>query len=438
MATFSIILATFNSEKFIHECIQSILSQVFTDFELLIVDDGSTDGTPRYLEELAKSDQRIQVYRNVKNRGMGYNYRFLLEKCSGELIAQIGHDDCWHQNYLLEAAKCLKNRPNFVASVAKTRLINDQGTVIENKLFLHDQIESNNQQKLVLQLYQGNFICASAVVFQKKFLVDSLPLVDLDQFQDWMTWLVLALKGPFYFGSEQLVSYRVHQNNLSLSGRSRALSRLECNWLRPLFLKSKELSQFVLAQPDPDAFLFSLFAQVDKSINVDRVEEVTAVFQSIKEQEVSLGELPSYRATMGMFYWYFGALKKSSLYFTDGQTSNSWVNLLSSLNWKTLLVFKKEATAEIPRFFIKFKNIGPCFWVQIRLRNEPLPIIPFTLVRNTRHSYLESLERFIAGQQYFNFARIVKFFKGKFKKCLIPNGLRSYPKKTTDLELGSC
>jgi glycosyltransferase involved in cell wall biosynthesis len=65
----SVVMAVFNGERFLREAMESILAQAFRDFEFIIVNDGSTDGTAAILESYARSDSRVHVYQNEKNRG---------------------------------------------------------------------------------------------------------------------------------------------------------------------------------------------------------------------------------------------------------------------------------------------------------------------------------------------------------------------------------
>lgn len=92
MPILSIIVPVYNVEEYIHKCIDSILSQPFSDFELIIVNDGSTDNSGKICNEYASKDSRIKVIHKV-NEGQGYARNAGLDYCSGEYISFIDADD---------------------------------------------------------------------------------------------------------------------------------------------------------------------------------------------------------------------------------------------------------------------------------------------------------------------------------------------------------
>lgn len=96
---FSIIVPVYNVEQYVRKCIESILSQSFTDFELLLIDDGSTDGSGRICDEYANRDSRIKVKHKV-NEGVSAARNTGIEMASGELVTFIDSDDWIEDDYL--------------------------------------------------------------------------------------------------------------------------------------------------------------------------------------------------------------------------------------------------------------------------------------------------------------------------------------------------
>lgn len=92
-AKISVIMPVYNTEKYLREAIESILSQSFRDFEFLIIDDGSTDGSYEVCEKYAQQDARIQLSRNEKNMGISCTRNKLIELASSEYIAPQDSDD---------------------------------------------------------------------------------------------------------------------------------------------------------------------------------------------------------------------------------------------------------------------------------------------------------------------------------------------------------
>lgn len=97
---FSIICTNFNKEPYIRECIESVLSQSFTDFEFIVIDDASTDNSLSIIKEYARRDGRIQILENKDNIGMAGSYNKAIPMAKGELICLIDSDDFWFKNKL--------------------------------------------------------------------------------------------------------------------------------------------------------------------------------------------------------------------------------------------------------------------------------------------------------------------------------------------------
>jgi glycosyltransferase involved in cell wall biosynthesis len=89
----SVLMPVFNGLPFLKDAIESILSQTFCDFEFIIVDDGSTDGTADLLSDYEKKDKRIKVFKNTKNKGIVFSLNRGLKECSGYYIARMDSDD---------------------------------------------------------------------------------------------------------------------------------------------------------------------------------------------------------------------------------------------------------------------------------------------------------------------------------------------------------
>ncbi len=117
----SIIMSTYNHEKSLSQSINSILSQKYEDFEFLILNDNSTDGTMAILDKFKKKDSRIKVFNNNKNLGLTKSLNILIKESEGKLIFRQDSDDISLPNRLLKQASLLRHPKNH-ASV--TRAVN--------------------------------------------------------------------------------------------------------------------------------------------------------------------------------------------------------------------------------------------------------------------------------------------------------------------------
>ena len=118
----SVVIACYNAENFIAETIESILNQSYQNFEIIIVDDGSTDNSAEVIESLLKNDDRIKLY-SIEHSGRASVPRnFGVKKSSGDLIAFLDADDLWTKHKLKYQLNTFKEHPNtgFVYSMCFT------------------------------------------------------------------------------------------------------------------------------------------------------------------------------------------------------------------------------------------------------------------------------------------------------------------------------
>lgn len=125
MPKVSVIIPVYNTEKYLHKCIDSILNQSFYDFELILIDDGSTDNCPIICDEFSKTDKRIKVI-HQKKQGVSSARNKGIEIATGEYIYFIDSDD-FIESKLLEI--CLKKIENFDILVFNYNLINEKGNI---------------------------------------------------------------------------------------------------------------------------------------------------------------------------------------------------------------------------------------------------------------------------------------------------------------------
>ena len=99
MTKVSVIIPVYNTEKYLRECLESVISQTFTDIEIICVNDGSTDSSLAILEEYASNDKRIKVLKQ-KNKGAGSARNFGLKYATGEFLSFLDSDDFFENNFI--------------------------------------------------------------------------------------------------------------------------------------------------------------------------------------------------------------------------------------------------------------------------------------------------------------------------------------------------
>lgn len=128
----SVAIPAYNCERYISQSIESMLNQSYGDFELVISDNASTDGTEAICRRYAAQDSRVRYVRRSENIGGPGNFRHVFSLCSGKYHKWTTADDHWHPDFLREAVAVLDARPDVVLCYPKTQLIDAEGHKIED------------------------------------------------------------------------------------------------------------------------------------------------------------------------------------------------------------------------------------------------------------------------------------------------------------------
>ncbi|MFH1413960.1 MAG: glycosyltransferase [Candidatus Omnitrophota bacterium] len=202
----SVIIPTYNSGRYIEEAVASVLNQTYTNYELLIVDDGSTDNT---VELLKKYKGRFRYYYQ-RNQGIVAARNLALENSTGEFVAFLDADDLWLPEKLGVQMRVMREQPNLAFVYSCVYTIDESGKTI--------RYWDNKDEKIMdfNRLYDKNFICCSSVLLRRSCLERSGrfdPRVKMSQ--DWDLWLRLAKNFNFKFINQFLAKYRIHPSNIS-------------------------------------------------------------------------------------------------------------------------------------------------------------------------------------------------------------------------------
>jgi len=122
---FSIVIPVFNSEKYLRKCLESVLRQTYSNFEAIIIDDGSTDSSPKILDEFAKNDSRIQVY-HIENQGVTKARKVGISLTKGDYIIFIDSDDTVNIDLLSNIERTIKRFPDVEMVRFRCKMINDR------------------------------------------------------------------------------------------------------------------------------------------------------------------------------------------------------------------------------------------------------------------------------------------------------------------------
>jgi len=204
----SVIIPTYNSMKFIDRSIQSVLNQTYKDYEFIIVDDASKDGTTDFIEKKYPWVNLIKLKNNV---GCADSRNYGIKIAKGKYIAFLDHDDEWLPEYLNLQINFLERNPDAVLSYCGLNLIKSEVHKI-TRLNFKPLIKEDTISSLLLL----NFICTmSTTVIQKKILQRVGPLNNKFKIvNDLEIYLRIAQLGQIINLRKYLVNYYVHQTNL--------------------------------------------------------------------------------------------------------------------------------------------------------------------------------------------------------------------------------
>lgn len=229
MPTITAVVAAYNAESWIGEALEAILGQTRPAEEVVVVDDGSTDGTARVLERFGDA---IRIVRRP-NGGCPAAFNTAFAEARGEFVAMCGADDVWEPHKLEWQAETIAAHPEVDVLFGDARVIGEHRPAGLANDRLTDDLYTEGIPAGVLDggllrdvLYRGNFICAPSIAIRRSLFERLGPFVEdygADDYEYWMRCLRAGAR--FFYDARPLLSYRRHESNLS----SRLLWMAQCS-----------------------------------------------------------------------------------------------------------------------------------------------------------------------------------------------------------------
>jgi glycosyltransferase involved in cell wall biosynthesis len=218
----SVVMATYNGEKFLRLQIESILNQSYSNLEVIVVDDGSTDSTLLILQEYANQDSRIKIYPTEKNMGLVANFERGLKLATGEYIALSDQDDVFRKDKIELLVGALVANPERDLVVSDLALIDGEGSVISESMWAYQKLHPVAGKPFERLIY-ANFLTGCAMMFRRKLLLVALPFPQDCLVHDW--WLAVVSSsekmGGICLVQAPLTYYRQHSFNVIGAHQSR-------------------------------------------------------------------------------------------------------------------------------------------------------------------------------------------------------------------------
>lgn len=210
----SVIIPVYNTEKYLVEALNSVLSQTYKNIEVIAVDDGSTDTSP---DILSKYSDRIKIL-SQPNRGASAARNYGVSASSGEIIAFLDSDDLWDSNKIERQLAVLQNHPEAVGVYSDVRYIDANGKEIKpTDAYRMVWCSGNILEPLLAGKGVFGFSPSQTIIRRKCFeLAGGFP-ENVKQCEDYGLWLKLSLQGPFLYLVDTLSSYRRRPGSLTAS-----------------------------------------------------------------------------------------------------------------------------------------------------------------------------------------------------------------------------
>jgi glycosyltransferase involved in cell wall biosynthesis len=354
MPTVSVIISSYNHEKYVGECIQSILDQTYQDFEIVITDDGSTDRTVEIMESF--DDPRIRLFKPPSKMGAPMSFNNCIRHSSGKYIASIGSDDAWLPEKLEVQVKYLDEHPDIAVVFSKVTWVNELGDIIPDENNPYKGIfEVQNRTRFKWLNYffkQGNCLnMPSSLIRRDCFAEIGLFNPVLAGLHDFDLWVRICFKHEIMILDEKLVRYRWMSDNSNASSHTKNKQirhRFENKQILNHYLKITEPAELLAIFPDAiqygrmttDTIPYFL-GRIAIDSNVDYKvlwgeETIFALLQNEKAAQ-ALEENCNFK------YWDFINIVPRNDVF-----SSAMDEIINSRGWKTVLLFRQIFALIIP------------------------------------------------------------------------------------------
>lgn len=207
-----IIMATYNGERYIEEQINSIISQTYTNWNLIIQDDGSTDSTIEILKRLSANDDRIKFFVNEKNLGVSKNFWDMMNKCSAKYIMFCDQDDYWNSDKIETMLDFIEDRgiSGKFMLYSDLELVDKKLNKIKESIYHHlnrDPYKNRLNRMLVRSLAVG---CTTMI--GRDLIPDYTP--NSMVMHDYYLSLLAAINGNLHYFPSVTIKYRQHEGNV--------------------------------------------------------------------------------------------------------------------------------------------------------------------------------------------------------------------------------
>ncbi|MGR3175956.1 MAG: glycosyltransferase family 2 protein [Candidatus Scalindua sp.] len=206
----SVLMSVYNGELFLADAVKSILAQSYSDFELIVIDDGSSDKTPEILYQFVQMDQRIKVFKHGSNLGLTKSLNLGLAKCKGEFIVRHDADDLSEPERFACQVEFLRNYHDYGLVGTAVSRIDSQGNEI-------DQAVAIRGDKKIRGFMKGGNVFVHGSVMMRKSVIDAVGCyrTGFRYAQDYDLWLRISEISKIENLPDRLYRWRLHSAAIS-------------------------------------------------------------------------------------------------------------------------------------------------------------------------------------------------------------------------------
>ena len=297
----SVVIPLYNHEKYIQEAVYSVLEQTFSDFELIIINDGSNDGSEEAVKKI--KDERIKYFYQ-ENKGAHNTINRGIKLAKGEYISILNSDDVYYPTRFEEYLTILEADHSISALFSRIEFIDDQGNFIRFKKGAEDNWISHNpetsfkgEDNIILDLLAGNFLITTSILFCRKSVFQDIGLFqNLKYAHDYEFFLRLCYHFKIHIVDKPLFKYRIHSEN-TYGIENKAEADFEVGLVLSNFFLNYDLKKIL-----PDNDIYTNVAKFFNSINTFHSEKMvltlvvfalnykihTEIFKDLTENSESL------------------------------------------------------------------------------------------------------------------------------------------------------
>jgi len=256
MPKVSVIIPSYNHEKYVRYAIESVLNQTFQDFEIVICDDGSTDNTVREIKKI--KDARIKLITLKSNRGVSTAINECLRHINGKYIAHLNSDDAFLSDKLKKQVAYLDDHPHIGVVFSYAQFIDEKGNVFTSEThhhsFMNHQKNRNRYQWLHYFFYNCRWLWHPSMMLRKS-AHEVIGDHDgrLAQTHDFDLGIRLSLNYDIHIIQEPLIQFRIRAGNKNVSAntlQTQIRSMFELAHVLKRFLKIKSTQEFLKIFPE--------------------------------------------------------------------------------------------------------------------------------------------------------------------------------------------